>query len=96
MSSWTADNLLEAVCSATKDKPEICFKSGFFSKKDEKSSVTLIVFIIIIILIINVVIFIFCRRYISKRISDRIGSDEMDSRINNVVTSYLAFKDQKN
>jgi hypothetical protein len=98
MSSWTSINLLEAVCSGVISKPNICFEAGVFQKKKIESSgglsVLSVFLIIILILAVNAVIYLLCRRYISKSISDRVSSEDIDARINNVVSSYIQFKDQ--
>jgi len=97
-SSWTPENLLEAVCSGVIQKPRVCFESGLFSRKRAGESTGMSVFyillLILLIIMINVVIYFCCRRYITKSISDRVSSEDIDSRINNVVSSYIAFKDQ--
>jgi hypothetical protein len=58
-------------------------------------SAWLILFIIVLIVGLNLLIYFCCKRYIVKSISDRVSSNDIDSRINNVVSSYIAFKDQE-
>lgn len=88
---------MEAVCSGVISKPEICYNSGMFNRAVEVTgiSVWLILFIIAVIISLNVLIYFCCKRYIVKSISDRVSSNDLDSRINNVVSSYIAFKDQE-
>ena len=54
----------------------------------------MIIFIIIIVLILNIIVFILCKRYMNRRISDRMRSDDINEKINSAVSSYLALKDQ--
>ncbi len=88
---------MEAVCSGVISKPEVCYNSGMFnrSKKETGISTWLILFIIALIVSLNLLIYFCCKRYIVKSISDRVSSNDIDSRINNVVSSYIAFKDQE-
>jgi uncharacterized protein YneF (UPF0154 family) len=90
---------LEAVCSGVKQKPDICYQAGAFNKGNTNKessglSVWTILSIIILIILVNGLIYFICRRYITKSISDRVSSNEIDDRINTVVSSYIAFKDQ--
>ena len=85
------------MCSGVKEKPEICFNSGLFSaeKKGNGLSATAIFFIILALTIFNVGVFILCKRYIQRKIVERVNSEEIDSRISNVVSSYLQLKDSR-
>jgi len=99
MSSWTSINLLEAVCSGVLAKPDVCYEAGVFTRKNKDQSSSglsafSIIMIILLIIVVNAVIYILCRRYITKSISDRVSSDDIDQRINTVVSSYIQFKDQ--
>lgn len=89
--SWTAENVFEAVCAGFLVKPDICHD------KEVKStlgwgSVFLIVFVVILI---NGVIFYFCRNLIKRKIVERIEGTDINHKINTVVTSYLALRDNK-
>jgi len=61
-------NVFEEICAGLLDKPDLCFEQGLFKKKSSSSiSWQLVILIILLVLIINIVIYIFCRRYISKK-----------------------------
>jgi hypothetical protein len=99
--TWSADTLLETICAGFIKQPSICVeKTGFkrhesVKKENNDLSYTTIIFIIIIVITLNVILIIFCRRYISQRIAERIDNVDINSRINNVVSSYLQLRDQK-
>jgi hypothetical protein len=92
--SWTADNVFEAICAGFKKKPEICYSQGAFKKA--KMSTFSIVMIVLVIVVVNAIIFYFCRNYIRKKIVERIESTDINHKINTVVTSYLALRDNNN
>jgi hypothetical protein len=97
--TWSADVLLEAICEGFSTKPAICHEKAELkhtvTKANEDLSYTTIVFIIIVVIALNVILIMFCKRYIAKRISERIENVDINGRINNVVSSYLALRDQK-
>lgn len=92
----TAKNVLQAICADLKDKPVDCNKINFDAPKKTSSSFKFInIFWIILALIgVNLVIYYFCRRYAQKRLEERLSSNEINDRINSVVTNYLALKDR--
>lgn len=95
--AWSAENLFEAVCAGFKNKPQACFDSGFFpphSKPSEDFSFVSIVFIIILVILLNVIIIYICRKYVANRIHERVESTDISGRVNHVVTTYLALRDQ--
>ena len=92
-SAWTADDLFEAICSGFKNKPEICLANEKVQNKD--LSFGFVLFIIVIVIALNVGIIYICKNYIAQRIHDRVDNVDINGRINNVVTSYLALRDQK-
>jgi hypothetical protein len=99
--TWSADVLLEAICAGFYKQPKICEeKTGFkrhdsVKKESNDLSYTTIFFIIVIVIGLNIVLIIFCKRYIAQRIAERIENVDINSRINNVVSSYLQLRDQK-
>jgi len=96
LGSWKSENVLEAVCSGfKKDIPEACYTEGVFKKVEKGLGFGFVLFIIIIIVIINAVIFVVCRRYIMKRINDRVESNDLNSQINSVVNRYMAMRETK-
>jgi len=103
LGNWKGKNLLEAVCAGTKEKgeslKEACnFYWGRHDRPIQESkgiSAGWITFIIICIIIFNVVVIFFCRKYVQKKISERMSSDDIDSKINNVVSSYLQLRETR-
>lgn len=94
--SWNVDNLFEAICAGYLTKPQVCYDKGYFVRSEYNStgiSFSAIFWIILIVIILNVLIYIVCKRYILKKINDRIENADINGRINTVVTSYLALKD---
>lgn len=92
--SWRADNLFEALCAGFKKKPEVCFSEGAF-KRPKKMGWFGIILIILIIIGVNLLIFYFCKNYIKRKIVERIESTDINHKINTVVTSYLALRENK-
>jgi len=93
--SYNTDNLLEAICAGISIKPQICYDKGYFFRLEEKEGISFsTVFLIILILVIlNIIVYLICRRYIIRRINEKIERVDINGRINTVVTSYLALKD---
>jgi hypothetical protein len=85
------------VCAGFLKKPDICFDESDFRRPPESSSLSwgMVFFIILIVLIVNLLIYLLCRRYISKKIMERLETTDINHRINTVVTSYLALKENK-
>jgi hypothetical protein len=92
--NWRADNLFEALCAGFHKKPEVCYNEGAF-KRPSKLSWLHVSMIVVIIIAINAVIFYFCKNYIRRRIVERIESTDINHKINTVVTSYLALRENK-
>jgi len=95
--TWNAANLLEAACSGVKNKPKICEvnKAALTNSTESKGlSGTVWFFIIFFLVVFNLFIIYFCMRYISRKINERIKSDDIDSKINNIVSSYLSLTDK--
>lgn len=90
-----SENLLEAVCAGFNIKPQVCYDESFFVKSNTMHGISFssVFLIVIIVILLNTLIYCFCRRYIVKRINDRIDKVDINGRINTVVTSYLALKD---
>jgi len=96
--SWKGDNIFEALCAAYKTKPNVCYEEGAFTK-DESSegglSSGLVALIIISFIVFNVVLFFICRKYIKRQIASKVEDQDINNKINSVVTSYLALKETK-
>jgi hypothetical protein len=90
-----SENLLEAVCAGFAVKPQICYDESYFvrSSSEQRVSFSTVFLIIIVVILLNALIYLLCRRYIIKRINERIDKVDFSDRINYVVTSYLALKD---
>jgi hypothetical protein len=92
--SWRADTLFEAICAGFNKKPDVCYDEGAF-KRTSSVGAGSIILIILIIILINATIFYFCRNYIRSKIVERIESTDINHKINTVVTSYLALRENK-
>ena len=94
--NWNGENVFEAICAGFRTKPQVCYDEGGFSKEvNTGMSNTTLAIIIILVISVNIVIFILCRKYIKKKISDKVEDTEINLKINTVVTSYLALKETK-
>ena len=96
----SAENLVEAVCAGMVTKPKICEDYLHYSVDNSSEasdfSFGTIWMIIIAVVLVNVMIVYICKRYIMRKIHERVErSVDIDGRINNVVTSYLALRDTK-
>jgi hypothetical protein len=99
-SDWSGEVLFEAICAGFIRPPAVCIeKAGFGkhirNKSDASVSYTTISFIIVTIISLNIVLVMLCKRYIVKRITARIDHVDIDNKINNVVSSYLALRESK-
>jgi len=97
--TWKGENIFEAICASFKNKPTVCFDEGAF-KKEKSSLVTglsngSLLLIIFMIIFFNLIIFLVCRKYIKRKIAQKVEDTDINHRINTVVTSYLALKDTK-
>ena len=95
--SLNSENLFEAICAGFSAKPQVCYDKGYFFRaqngKEQGVSFSTVFFIVLLLVVLNVFIYMICRKYIVKRINDRIDKVDINGRINTVVTSYLALKD---
>jgi hypothetical protein len=96
---WTSQILLESICAGLKMKPKVCLEKAGFNKyninKEEGVSFMTVFALVILIVTVNVIIVMFCKRYIARRIASRMENQDIDSKINNIVSSYLALSDTK-
>jgi len=90
--NWRADNVFEALCAGFKKKPEACYLEGAFTRPAKMSTFT-VTLIVLLIIGVNVLIFCLCKNYIRRKIVERIESTDINHKINTVVTSYLALRD---
>lgn len=92
-----AKALFENVCDGFNNKPSFCDESEYY--KEAKSGLTWyqITLIVLSVIVVNIIIFIICRKYIIKRIRDKVEIEDfdLDGKINTVVSSYLTLKDIK-
>lgn len=98
--SWSAENLFKAICASFINKPFTC--SVYFFAEIESDSTDLswgaVLIVIILIVVLNAVIIYVCKKYIMKRIHERIegiGAADLDGKINHVLSSYMALREQK-
>jgi len=98
--SITAYNLFEAICGGFNILPTYCHKNSEYKTaaepKQESSDLSTgsIVLIILIVIVVNVAIVYVCKKYIVKKMHEKIESSEINGKINNVVTAYLALRDK--
>ena len=89
--------IAEALCNAVKIKPSFClFLGGTSVENNPRRSWTF--FFIFVFIIVNVVLFIIFRKYIIKRIAEKINFNmiEIDGRVNNILTNFFQFRKQDN
>jgi len=95
----TGSNVLESVCAGMLKKPDVCYEQSDFRRPNPEASKGMswgtIFLILSIILVANLAVYLVCRRYISKKIMERLETTDINHRINTVVTSYLALKENK-
>lgn len=92
-----AKALFENVCDGFNNKPSFCDDSEYY--KEVKPGLTWyqITLIVLSVIVINFIIFMICRKYIIKRIRDKVETEDfdLDGKINTVVNSYLTLRDIK-
>ena len=90
--SWRPENVFDALCASLIKKPNVCFTEG--TQREGVFSTPSVFIIILIVFAINIILFILCKNFIKKKIIDRIQSTDIDSRIDTVVNSYIALREQ--
>lgn len=91
----SAKEVIEALCAGIIKKPEVCFTNGGFSKKAAgKKTLSIVILICGLVLGISVIIFFLCRKYIAEKVKNDLNSSEIDTKVNSVVTHYLALKEK--
>lgn len=93
----TTNNVLEAICAGLDSKPEMCYTMGFVPGYEIEKSWSLfqILTIVFLIVIFNLLLLFVCKRYIIKNIHQRVSDTDINRRIDNVVSNYIALRDQK-
>jgi hypothetical protein len=95
MGSWKPEFVFEAICAALINKPEACYSEGKFQKEVRGFSGLGTFLIIVIVLFINIVLFMVCKDYIRRKVFERIKDININSKIDQVVNSYVALKENK-
>ena len=93
LGEWDSRLIFEYLCASLIKKPKECYNEIEENKIKKKSNMFKFVVIIIIVIVINVLVFLFFKNIIKKKIQDRINSTDINSRIDSVVSSYLAMRD---
>lgn len=91
---FTAGNCLKSVCADFSKPPAIC--EDLLKYGTQRKRIYITVFSLIgAIIIINILIFVVCKKYIAKIISDRLNTNsiDIDGRINTTVSRYMKLKD---
>ena len=92
--NWKAEYVFDALCASLIKKPKECYEYGTFEEESSMSSLT-ITAVILIVLFVNIAIFLICRVFIRRRIQERLNSSDINSKIDTVVSSYLAMREVK-
>jgi hypothetical protein len=90
--------LNDAICASLIEKPYICSYYGFNNTLDFPTSQGVGFWIILslgISLSFVLLGWFLCRRFLNRRLKDSIEADTISDRINSVVSSYVALKDQR-
>ena len=90
---WKADSLFDSLCSSLILKPLICYTEKNFNKKVDGVNLSSFLSIILVILFINVLLFLVCRTVIKKGVEYTINSSSINTKIDNMVGSYLNLRD---
>lgn len=91
--SWRGEYVFDALCASLNKKPKVCFTEGTLRDAQGFSGPSIFI-IVLIVISINIAFFIVCKNFIKNKIMDRIKSTDIDSRIETVVNSYIALKEQ--
>ena len=92
LGNWRADNIFESLCSSLIRKPEACYLEQTFNKNIKGVTLGSFLSIIIAVLLFNILLFLICKSVIKKGIEYRVDSSNINSKISNVVGSYLNLK----
>ena len=93
LGEWDSQLIFEYLCASLITKPKECYNEMEEIIIKKKSNMFKFFIIIIVVICVNVLIFLFCKNIIKKKIQDRINSTDINSRIDSVVSSYLAMRD---
>ena len=93
LGGWKADYVFESLCSSLIQKPEACYLEQTFNKHIKGVSLGSFLSIILVILFTDCILFLICRSIIKKGIEYRVDSSNINSKIDNVVGSYLNLRD---
>lgn len=93
LGNWRVDNIFESLCSSLIRKPEACYAEKTFNKNIKGVTLGSFLSIIISVLLFNILLFLICKSVIKKGIEYKVDSSNINSKINNVVGSYLNLKD---
>ena len=91
--TWKPEYVFDALCASLIKKPEACLGEGKFNKELTSSSYSTSYILILIVILINIILFLLCRGYIKEQVEKRIRSSNINSKIDTVVNSYIALKD---
>jgi hypothetical protein len=84
--------LRELICATFKKKK---LHACYFSNKITSNSnqLPLIITLVVILIILNFLVYYFCKRYYAKKLHERLGDQEISSRVNYFISNYSQFKD---
>lgn len=95
------ETIVMQLCNYVKIKPNFCpYITGLIDeqRKNGLKNKKIVYFLIILLIFINISLFFMCRKYIIKKINDRVNSGNIDieNRISNVINNYFALKNSSN
>ena len=93
--AWRPEYVFDALCASLIKKPDVCYYEDSFQRQSEGFSRASTFVIILLVIAVNVILFLICKNFIRKRISERISSTDINTKIDTVVNSYLALKDRQ-
>lgn len=94
---YSFNNSIKAICNSFALPQLFCIENSLQknNSKNNDISTSLIVIIVIIVLMCNITVVIICKRIFLRKIHENLESNEINSKIDNVVSTYLALKDTK-
>ncbi len=89
------NDVLKELCNQIAEKPNLCLYYQGKAEEVQSTQKKSIAWLIILLILVNLGVFFLCRKYIIKRVYERInsGNIDIDGQINNVIGNYFSLKD---
>ena len=83
------------ICTYLSNSPDICDDYLHSGKNIKRNRLFWVLCIVITVVIINILLYVLCRKYIAKKIGERLSTNSIDieGRINNTMNNYFRLKD---